>query len=143
MTENEPHDSKETFASIVREALARGFLDHEGPHQELKTTGHFKEAFGDVLKLLNAPSVDFYTKAILRSFGQNPPSMGTFVRIFVIHYQNFPGGRTTIEVLLSSTADDLANRYLVSLRTILGLCAFTIHRNLFPLPAASECSPPT
>lgn len=126
----------EVFATIVREGLARGLLQHDS--MALWPTELFEEAFRPVLQNLDDPDLTSYVEACLAAFPGKTPSSGAFVARFVTKYQDEPHGKAAVETILHA-ASDVPSRFLVSLRTIVGLTALEIHRRRFPLGDDDEC----
>lgn len=133
---NGAHIKNELAATIIREGLAHGLLEYQS---SLRTTMRFHELFAPVLGCLTSGPVMDYAEDVLRA---NPRATGDHRELmdsFVTGYEGSRTGNDAVELILD-TAGGLPDSHFISLRTILGLAAFAIHRSRFPVAAVAPAS---
>ena len=119
----------EVGATIIREGLAHGFLESR---QGVRVTREFRVLFEQMLRSLEHADVIEYTEHILTAHPQTQGDFKEFMGRFVGACEELPAGVRAMDLVLNN-AGNITDTHYVSLRAVLGLAAFTIHRNRFPV----------
>lgn len=122
-------DASEVGATIIREGLVHGFLESR---QGVRATKEFLTLFEQMLRSLTHTDVIEYTDYILATYPQTQRDFREFMGTFVGAQKELPAGERVVDLLLEN-AGNIPDTHYISLRAVLGLAAFTIHRNRYPV----------